>query len=202
MGEDQKQRREFNRINDMLRVEYRRRDRSDVDRIKKVQSLKRMQESRRYRHADLPKKELRNGLGGGDLGETVIGLFAELNRKLDQVISILDLDKDAGTGTGIEREMNVSGSGIGLLIDEPFVVGEILELKISLPVFKLSAVMAIETIGEVVWVREQKDEAVEGKSRYCAGIKFISMNEDDREEIVGYTFSKKSTIPGDCGDKT
>lgn len=200
MGEDREQRRDFNRVNDMLRVEYRRRDRSDVDRLKKVQALKRMQESRRYRLADLPRKDMRNGSDEGGAGETVIGLFSELNRKLDQIIDLLDLDNDAGSGKEIRREMNISGSGIGLLIDEPVVVGEVLELRISLPVLKLSSVMTIETIGEVVWVEEQKDEG-DDKSRFCIGIKFISIHEDDREEIVGYTFAKVSAVPGDGGDQ-
>lgn len=200
MGEEREQRREFDRINDMLRVEYRRRDRADVERLEKIQALKRMQENRRYRLADLPRKDLQDATGESGPWETAIELFVELHRKLDQVISLLDLDKDAGTGTGIEREMNISGSGIGLVVDEPLVVGEVLELKISLPLLQLSGAMAIETIGEVVWCSNQNETSGEGKSLYSVGIKFISMDEDDREEIVGYALGKKRIIPGTGGD--
>ncbi len=106
-----------------------------------------------------------------------------LNSKLDAIVSMLSFQRE-GFGSMPYAHVNISGGGIGFFSKNSFKMGDILEIKIILP---MMPPVALFIYGEVV-----KTEQL--KNNYLTATKFIAMDEDVRDEIVKFVFSKQREI--------
>jgi len=79
--------------------------------------------------------------------------------------------------TGITKD--VSAGGVQLLTEEKIDIGN----KIDLTVFIPEALNPVHLAGIAVWVKEIRSEE---KSRYCTGIEFTKIEEDNKNTFLKF----------------
>lgn len=121
-----------------------------------------------------------------ELFEAILRALFELDKKLEMVLSFLDPDKKDQAGRERPRDVVLSASGMKVALEERLKVGDLLELKITLPVFPpLITVMLAQVL------RVQPKPAQAGVNLYEIALVFVAINDQDREEIIRYTFQKQ-----------
>ncbi len=111
-----------------------------------------------------------------------------IDKKLDTVIDLLDRQKSADLYTRLYVQVNLSGAGIKFISDTPFTDGDLLELKIGLP---LSPFPNIPTLCQVVRARECAED---GKGGWETALKFLVINDHDQDFIINYIFTKEREV--------
>lgn len=106
-----------------------------------------------------------------------------LNAKLDAIINILTFQREGFSSLPFAR-VNISGGGLSFSAKERFNPGDVLEIKMMLPMLPP---VALYLYGEVVKVERQID-------CYITAVKFIAMDEDIRDEIVKFVFRKQREL--------
>jgi len=106
-----------------------------------------------------------------------------LHSKLDAIMNMLVMQRE-GFGAMPVIRVNISGGGLGFFSEERYSTGTIVELKLVLP---LIPPVALFVYGEVVKVDVLTDA-------YWVATKFVSMDEDVRDEIVKYVFRRQREI--------
>lgn len=109
--------------------------------------------------------------------------FKVLNSKLDAVINMLVYQRE-GFGSLPFNHVNISGGGLSFLTKEKFNNGDIIEIKMMLPMLPP---VALYIYGEVVKIDTQVNS-------YIVAIKFIGMDEEMRDEIVKFVFKRQREI--------
>lgn len=112
----------------------------------------------------------------------VLDFLLQTEEKLDQILALLS-NKEVDNGfldQGIG--LNISGSGMSMLVDQSIEPGKILHTSFLLSRYPITS---IKVFGEVVRATtvNEKDETF-----YDLGIKFLYLNPDDREKIIGCVF--------------
>jgi len=79
---------------------------------------------------------------------------------------------------------NISAGGLCLIIYDEVRVGEHLKLYVSLPTGRV-----ICAVGQVVWASPFDVSSDRGRSRCDAGIEFVEISKEDREEIQGFVWN-------------
>lgn len=109
--------------------------------------------------------------------------FVRLNLNVEvrwrKIIETLDRAVD-----NINLTKDISGGGIRLIVDETVKVADKLSLEIKLPTDKV-----IYCQGRVIWVEKFEIVGRRHEDRYEAGIEFMDISDDDREEISKLVFS-------------
>jgi hypothetical protein len=122
----------------------------------------------------------------------LIRFLIHMDEKLDTVLKLLSMvagqescacKNDNGNavcfmGQGLE----ISGAGMSVLCDQTVTAGQILRARFMISRFP---VVPLEVFGEVVGAEPVQ---ADGRERYQVVIKFMDMDEDDREKIIAYTF--------------
>ncbi|MDI6727722.1 MAG: PilZ domain-containing protein [Thermodesulfovibrionales bacterium] len=103
-----------------------------------------------------------------------------LNAKLDSIISMLTFQRE-GFGSLPFVQVNISGGGLGFNSKEKYNQGDVLEIKMLLP---MMPPVALYIYGEVVKIEQQINS-------YAIAVKFIAMDEDIRDEIVKFVFRRQ-----------
>lgn len=106
-----------------------------------------------------------------------------LNAKLDAVISILTFERD-GFGCLPVAPLNISGAGIGFVTAEKYSLGDVLEVKMILPMMPPTA---LYVYGEVVNAEKRMD-------CWYIGTKFVAMDEEIRDAVVKFVFKRQREI--------
>ena len=106
-----------------------------------------------------------------------------LNAKLDAIISSL-----AENGEKVpvisQKLVNISGGGLGFDSAEKYQLGDILEIKIMLPI---TPVYTLYIYGEVVDIRSNDE-------RYHTAVKFVTIDDEIRDHIVKFVFKTQRDI--------
>ena len=116
-----------------------------------------------------------------DLAEFLI----QMNEKIDRICSYLgieDTDKDTLL---VIRTLNISGSGISMVVTHALNVGQLLDISLSIPDFPLGV---FRGQGEVM--RSCRLTGNESHL-YEAGIRFIDLDEEQRERLIRFTFRQQ-----------
>lgn len=111
-----------------------------------------------------------------------------LNKKLDMIIDTLSGPQSSGTYHTVRAEISLSGAGIRFETQLALTEGDYTELKIIVPVFPYPK---IAVLCQVVRV-EKVQEGTEGT--FMAAMKFIAINEHDRDFLVKYIFEKEREL--------
>ena len=105
-----------------------------------------------------------------------------LNTKLDYLISLTVSEREGFVSMNFEP-LNISAGGMGLIAQESFEKGDILEIRMVLQTYPAKI---LQLYGEVVRV-----EPTPGKpKRYTIGVNFVHMDEHVRNEILKFDFKK------------
>ena len=76
---------------------------------------------------------------------------------------------------------DISGDGICLYLPEILPQDAVVDLEIDIPGEK-----HIIAHGQVIWVREIQTPSAEGKRQFNAGIKFVKINPEDKDNLVNF----------------
>ena len=106
-----------------------------------------------------------------------------MNAKLDAVVNMLTFERE-GFGAMPLGRINVSGGGIGFYSKEKFNSGDVVEIKTILPIMPP---VALYLYGEVV-----KADLL--TNNYAIAAKFVAMDEEVRDEVVKFVFSKQREL--------
>lgn len=122
------------------------------------------------------------------LDEELFTLIMMMDKKLDLLLEVLCKPKGDSCVEDRVSKVNISGSGIRFYSNRPYERGQLLKLTIFLPIFPQPSISAV---GEVA-----RSEAVDknGTKEYQVAAKFMAISEDDREEIVRYTFKREREL--------
>lgn len=106
-----------------------------------------------------------------------------LHAKIDAIFRLVSLDgKEAGSS--LYEMKNISGGGASFTSSEKFSLGDVLEIKIF-PFAITSQVLYL--YGEVVQVEKREN-------RYFIAVRFISLDDTIRDEIIRFVFEKERQI--------
>jgi len=111
-----------------------------------------------------------------------------INRKLDMVIELMKESTDNNLYIKKFLDVNLSGSGIKFLSDEEFVDEEYVEIKMVIPVFPYPKITMLCQV-----VRVEKKEVC-GTVMWEVALMFKTINEDDRDFIVNFIFTKEREL--------
>lgn len=113
-------------------------------------------------------------------------LIYQTNLKMDRILDILEDGRTEKYAVSENENVNISGAGIRFVADHVFSIGDIIALRIFLP---LATQTQINVLGEVRKVIES-----ERKGKYLIAVKFVKLSEDDREMIIKYVFKRQREI--------
>ncbi|MHB8110155.1 MAG: PilZ domain-containing protein [Syntrophorhabdaceae bacterium] len=116
--------------------------------------------------------------------DQLYGYMQMINKKLDMIIEFLGQSAGKETMTATHTEVNISGSGIQFLCDVPLRQGEFVQLKIIIPVFPYPK---ITSLCQVLRIETEEEGA---KAKWVA-LKFMVINEKDRDVLINYVFLKE-----------
>ena len=105
-----------------------------------------------------------------------------LNTKLDYLISLTVPEREGVVSMNFEP-LNISAGGMGLIAQEPFEKGDILEIRMVLQAYPAKI---LQLYGEVVRIKPTPGKP----KRYTVGVKFVHMDEHIRDEILKFDFKK------------
>jgi hypothetical protein len=113
------------------------------------------------------------------LNPKLLALLESMSKKLDRILSLLQGARE-GDSPGV-IPVNISGSGLRFAVRERMKAKEVLAVRIVLP---LTPPVPVVFLGEVRRVRKKRDGEFE------IAVKFMIIDELDREKIVHYTFKR------------
>jgi hypothetical protein len=120
----------------------------------------------------------------GSVSPRVWNLLIDINAKLGMILEKLYLEGEGLTHSQ-STPVNISASGIRLAMHENVATGDIVEVKMSLP---LCPPVGVVAYGEVVRAADHDDGSSE------VALQFINMDDDVRDEIIQYTFKRQREI--------
>jgi len=116
-----------------------------------------------------------------EINDTHLSVWLKtINAKLDTIMSILTFSQ-AGFDSLVPHSTTISANGMAFLLKDTIPVDACVEIKILL--FSLATV-AVQIYGKVLTVKEQE-------SQYRIAVKFSSMDDQVRNEIVRFVFEKE-----------
>jgi len=121
----------------------------------------------------------------GNVDRFIINALIDINLKLNLIHNMLSSEDETSIFRQKPVEVNISESGIGFITKEKVRKGEILELKILLPVFPLAIIK--------VWGKVVRKTSL-SKGGYRIGIQYINIKEEDQDKIVHYIFKKQREL--------
>ena len=121
----------------------------------------------------------------GEVDATLINFLIHIDEKLDHVLSLLSQDKRDKVIPKEGIGVNISGSGMSIMVEEPVEYGQVIHTKLFRSQFSL---VFLDIFGEVVRVTP------ENKGIYNLGVKFLNLNEKDRDRIISAVFQRQREI--------
>jgi hypothetical protein len=129
--------------------------------------------------AAIPEYQAPNDLNDPALNEWL----KMLNTKLDAIMGMVAKPQDKPPRIS-QKKVNISGGGLSFDSNEEYHIGNLLEIKMILPV-TLSSTLYV--YGEVVDVRKRDNY-------FQTAVKFITIDDDIREQIVQFVFKMQRDI--------
>ena len=104
-----------------------------------------------------------------------------------KVFELENLEKDVQDKVlNLRAEIeNLSAGGIQVVSENPFKMGDVLEVELEIP-----GTAKIRTIAKVAWSRSRKEN---GKEEFCSGVQFIPIQEDDLRRLEEYLETRKES---------
>jgi hypothetical protein len=119
-----------------------------------------------------------------DVNDPVLAEWLKmLNAKLDALITIAST-RNEKTPRISQKKVNISGGGLSFDSPDKYRIGDMLEIKMILPVTMSST---LYVYGEVVDVRQREDF-------FQTAVKFMTIDDDIREQIVQFVFKAQRDI--------
>lgn len=112
-----------------------------------------------------------------------------IDRKLDVLIHMAFSDDFKDLMRTPLKDVNISASGMRFISEEPYEMGDLLEIRIILPLMSL---LVVRLVGEVI--RQKPLSSTPEKSRYAVAVRFHKVDAETREDIIRYLFRRQREI--------
>lgn len=181
------EKREFFRIKDRLEIEFRG--------INKQEFLQ-LEREIRYRPSQLYADNTRaiqyeEGRKWEDDKDIQTAYLRLIDRKVSAILDLLSRysrDRDLSQAklfTAWYGEADISGAGLAFILQTPFKEGDLVHMKVMLPIFPYPTIHAL---CEAVRQREVPNEDSTG---WKNAFKFLVINDLDRDLLISYIFDKE-----------
>lgn len=117
-----------------------------------------------------------------DLAPALYECLQDIEQKLNLIIRHLSMLKEGKTVIPQEREIEISASYIIFDTEEPLTVGDILKLKMILPLYPIAY---LTLFSEVTGIERSGDR------RNKVSINYLDLSDDTRDKIISYLFKKQ-----------
>ena len=183
-------RREYRRIKDWVRLEYRLIPPGQMEEVKNrsyYQSRKNTEYQRCWERSGSEFWE--KGLGERENGENlpVSEALVRIDQKLTHILDLLQAEKGLERMQGTPQSVELSASGVRFTAAEAFENGNYLEVKIALPTFPEFVLLLVS---EVVWTAESRNSS---GGRFQVGVRFIEISDEDREYLCRYVLRREQS---------
>lgn len=168
------ERREYFRVTDILPI--------TVNKIESMVGKKARVLSQYY--SALRCAALAEELGDGLTNPKLVKLLCEMNAKLDLILEKLAGSHDEPS-TAEAREVSLSASGVSFGTRDEFTPGELVEVKLLLP---MHPPVWVVLYGNVC--RTAKEE----NGEYQVGVQFIEMEDETRDVLSYYTIKRQREL--------
>jgi hypothetical protein len=122
----------------------------------------------------------------------LIDFLIHIDDKLDRVLQLLSNsyrleasarnDDTGGEDLFVGQGSDIGGTGMSVICDKAFEPGEILRASFMISRFPVIPLVLFGRVMRVTPVQE------DGKQRYQVVMRFIDLDEEDRDKIIAYTF--------------
>ncbi|MDI6687536.1 MAG: PilZ domain-containing protein [Desulfobacterales bacterium] len=165
------------RVNDILKVDYRKILQKDYETCKgKPEIIFKNTFGKPFEAPEIEEASL----------ELLYRLIYQANQKIDRILDIME-SKDAEKYESVGSEcVNISGSGMRFISNQSFRIGDIIALRVFLP---LASKTWINVLGKVVSSIEAETE-----NKYDVSVKFEELSESDRDIIIGHVFKRQREL--------
>ncbi len=117
-----------------------------------------------------------------DLAPGLYECLLDIEQKLNLIIRHLSMQKEGKTVIPKEMEIEISASGITFDTEEPLTVGDILKLKMILPLYPI---VYLTIFSEVAGIERFGDR------RNKVSIYYLDLSDDTRDKIISYLFKRQ-----------
>ncbi|MBW1740155.1 MAG: PilZ domain-containing protein [Deltaproteobacteria bacterium] len=123
----------------------------------------------------------------GTIPVEILNEIYRIHKKLDHLRKLMSSSEKVDLFVQKPMKVNLSGAGVRFNTSDCFQVGDLLDIKMTLPT---SPFLVIQAVGKVVRFGKLSEQGptLEEPSNYVA-IKFIAINEDNREAIIRCVFT-------------
>ncbi|HTG01757.1 MAG TPA: PilZ domain-containing protein [Nitrospirota bacterium] len=111
-------------------------------------------------------------------------MLSDMNAKLGLILERLNLEQE-GLGRAANLAVNISASGIRIPLSEHADIGDLMELKMLLPVYPPVGILVH---GTVLRVEEQE------QGLYRTSMQFIDLADEVRDVIIQYTLKRQREL--------
>ena len=118
--------------------------------------------------------------------EVLIRFLAEMDRKLDAVLSFLQSESLAQEFPGEGHIIELSGNGLVLECNHRLDEGSYIELLLMLEEYPMRIVSALSRIA-----RARESVTLHDMHGYAYDVAFVSVAEEDREAVIRFVFSEE-----------
>jgi hypothetical protein len=128
----------------------------------------------------------------GTFHSNLIDFLIHMDDKLDRVLELLSKsyqleasackDDKGGEDLFMGQGIDISGTGMSVMCDRALEPGQILKAKFMISRFPVIPLVLFGRVVRMIPVKE------DGKQRYQVVIRFIDLDEEDRDKIIAYTF--------------
>lgn len=118
--------------------------------------------------------------------KTIYELLYLMNKKIDHILDVVDKESSKQYSSPAYENVNISASGIRFSAYKKYQVGDMLALRIVLP---LTMDTPVNVLGRIVAVADS-----EVKDRHTVSVKFIDLSRDDEETITRYVFKRQRAL--------
>lgn len=115
----------------------------------------------------------------------LIDFLFRIDDKLDRILELMLRNEKDRENIRKGRALNISGTGMNIVHEEPLPIGYILNTNFLVSKFPPVWLDLYGTIIRVTPIPEGK------KTNHEIALKFIDLNEEDREKIIFYTFQQQ-----------
>jgi len=185
------ERREYVRVEAYLPIKYKILDESEYEEARK--RCKKKEES--YLKSipslltgiDLEKLKDPDPIHSEGIDPGTARALIEIDRKLNVLLRLMVEDRLSDIEQDLCHDVNLSGGGLRLTLPQKLETGAKIGLEIMLPMFPP---IPLFTIAEVIRVVPAETSSAE-TPHFETALKFIEIDEDDREMIIRYVFKRQ-----------
>ena len=113
-------------------------------------------------------------------------LIYQLSLKVDRLIDMMESKQQHPYKTIFDERINISASGMRFMTDEEVQEGDIMALRIALP---LAMATRLHVLAEVVSIQPPTDD-----QKRMVSVKFIDLSQEVKETITRYVFKRQREL--------